>query len=526
MTLPHKISLIFLLFVLLLTGCSGEPATQIFITITIVSDGQQQNFKVPAGATVQTALDASGITLNTLDRIEPPTYTLLADQSIVRIVRVTESFEVEETILPFEQQTVPNESLPIDTTLNVQAGANGLQQITYRRVFENGVEISRSVFQVITIQEPIPQIQMVGVQKPYTSLPIAGKLAYLTAGNAWIMEGSTGSRRPIVTSADLDGRIFSLSPDGQWLLYTRKPSNNQKEIINSLWVVSLNQEKPEPLDLKVNNVVHSAGWMPNRTMTILYSTVEPRATAPGWQANNDLHILRFYESGRTQNTTILETNAGGIYGWWGMTFLPSPDGAQIAYTRPDGIGLVDTEKGLSRSLAEILPFQTGAEWAWVPGLSWSPDSSTLYTVNHVAMSGLANNEASPLFHIAAIGLDGRPITQIAFKSGMFAYPITSPIQTEGRYQIAYLETIFDQSESSRYRLITVDRDGSNRAVLFPPEGSPGLDPQAIQWSPASMPQSPWWIAFIYKGNLWFVDPQTSSAQPITGDGLITDIDWK
>lgn len=523
----HKISLIFIfILITLLSACSSQQTAQIFISVTIVADNQQQVFKVPAGSTVQTALDVSGITLNTLDRVEPPTYTLLSDQSIIRVVRVTESFEVEETVLPFEQQTVPNESLPAGQTLRVQAGSNGLQQITYRRVFENGIEISRSVFKVVTIQDPIPQIEMIGVQRPYTSLPIAGKLAYLTAGNAWIMEGNTGSRRPIVTTADLDGRIFSLSPDGQWLLYTRKPKAEQTNTINTLWVVSLNQEKPEPIDLKISNVVHYAGWFPNRSMTILYSTVEPRSTAPGWQANNDLHQLRFYESRRTQDTLLLEANAGGIYGWWGTSFAPSPNSEHIAYVRPDGIGLVDTEKGLMRPLADILPFQTRADWAWVPGLSWSPDSTTLYTVNHVAMSGLANSEASPLFHIAAIGLDNRPITQIALKSGMFAYPVTSPFQTEGRYQIAYLETIFDQSENSRYRLIVIDRDGSNRRILFPNEGMPGLDPQTVCWSPSAIPESPWWIAFVYQGNLWFSDPQTGKAQPITGDGLITNIDWK
>jgi hypothetical protein len=63
---------------------------------------------------------------------------------------------------------------------------------------------------------------MVGVQKPFTPMPIPGKLVYIASGNAWIMEESTGNRRPVVTTGDLDGQIFSLSPKGEWLLFSRK----------------------------------------------------------------------------------------------------------------------------------------------------------------------------------------------------------------------------------------------------------------------------------------------------------------
>jgi len=66
------------------------------------------------------------------------------------------------------------------------------------------------------------------------------------------------------------------------------------------------------------------------------------------------------------------------------------------------------------------------------------------------------------------------------QSGMFAYPVPSPIQLypsgENSYQVAYLQAMFpDQSETSPYRLVVMDRDGSNPKVVFPPEGEPGLD---------------------------------------------------
>jgi hypothetical protein len=34
------------------------------------------------------------------------------------------------------------------------------------------------------------------------------------------------------------------------------------------------------------------------------------------------------------------------------------------------------------------------------------------------------------------------------------------------------------------------------------------------------------IAFIYNGNIWFVDSNSEVAQQITGDGLTTQVDWR
>ena len=128
----------------------------------------------------------------------------------IKITRVREDFQIEESSIPFERQTVRNESLPEGQILLIQPGSNGTRQVTYRRVFENETPGPRTVFKTITLTEPQPEIVMVGVQTPFTAVTISGKIAYLTAGNAWIMETSTANRRPLITSGDLDGYIFNL----------------------------------------------------------------------------------------------------------------------------------------------------------------------------------------------------------------------------------------------------------------------------------------------------------------------------
>ena len=62
---------------------------------------------------------------------------------------------------------------------------------------------------------------------------------------------------------------------------------------------------------------------------------------------------------------------------------------------------------------------------------------------------------------------------------MFAYVSVSSVQPSSRerpYEVAYLQAIFpEQSETSRYRVVVMDRDGSNRRTIFPANDAPGLE---------------------------------------------------
>jgi hypothetical protein len=529
--LPGKktgVFLFLLTFVIVLVACTPQTAsTPASIQVKIAVDGSTLSLAVPPGSSVEYALDSAKISLGELDRIDPTSYSILADGDTIRVTRVREEFEIQETTISFERQTVRNESLPEGQTLLIQAGSNGSQQTTYRILFEDDQEVSRTVFKIDTLVEAQPEIMMVGVQTPFSPTSIPGRLAYLTGGNAWVMEETTGNRRPLVTTGDLDGRIFRLSGDASWLLFTRKADEDSSDI-NTLWAISLDQENARPINLKTKNVIHFADWIPGAGLSILYSTVEPRSAAPGWQANNDLIRLSFGSGGTiVKQETLLESNSGGIYGWWGTSFAWSPDGETLAYARPDSIGLVDFEEKDLLPLTDIIPYQTGSDWAWVPGFGWSPDGNAIFFTQHAAMSGLTNNEASPLFNLAALlpGLNSDTLTLVN-QSGMFAYPVASPAGTDGNYQLAYLQSIFkDQSETSNYRIMIMDQDGSNQRGLFPDQGSSGIEPQELVWSPEAV-EGTYLLAVIYQDNLYLINTSNGQSQQITGDGLISMIDWQ
>lgn len=509
---------------ILLTACRSPQVTGEDILVTINADGESQAVTLPSGSTVSQALQTADITIGSVDKAEPPLYTVLSNDDSVTLIRVQENFETEQVVIPFERQVVRNESLPDGETRLVQAGVNGLQELTFRVVLEDGEEISKSIVKSVSLQEAAPEIMMVGAQSSFAPIPIPGTIAYLAGGNAWIIDTSTANRTPIVTTGDLDGRIFFLSPNGRYLVFSRKSTKPADQEINTIWAVRTNGGTP--FSTGIANVVHSAEWIPG-TNSIVYSTVEPRTTAPGWQANNDLHRYSITTGAKAK---ILDASSGGVYGWWGMSFSFSPDG-RLAYARPDGIGLVDIDGKYIKPLIDITPFNSHSDWAWLPSISWGADGNTLYYTTHALPPSLVNEEDSPFFDVSAVSFSNDTNIEIVQKTGMFAYPTSSYLQSsssERQYQVAYLQAIFpEQSETSRYRIVVMDRDGSDQRTIFPANDAPGLHPQVPAWAPESIEgQTGDFIAVVYQGNLWLVDSGNSQAYQVTGDGLVTKIDWK
>jgi resuscitation-promoting factor RpfB len=248
--------LLALILLAFLAGCNSPAApAQASIRVTILADGETTQVRVPAGSSVDSTLIAANLVAGTLDRTDPPLTSVLKTDSTVRLIRVEETYDVRQETVPFEHQSVRNESLPEGDTRLIQPGVNGVKEITYRRVLEDGSEISHTAVKESMITDPVPEIVMVGVQMPFSPLPIPGKIAYLTGGNGWVIETTTGLRHPVVTTGDLDGHIFSLSPDGGWLLFSRKGSKSDPKAINSLWIASTGSDVSQLVDIRVANVI-------------------------------------------------------------------------------------------------------------------------------------------------------------------------------------------------------------------------------------------------------------------------------
>jgi hypothetical protein len=555
------LTIIAILVLLIASAC--QPANEeTGPSITLVTENGTQTIVLNGEITVNDVLRRAGVTPDDNDRVNPPGYVQVADGMTITVVRVDEENVVVEESIPFERRTTLNDGLPAGDTQLLQAGVNGVAEVTYRITYENGIEVARSEIRRVIITTPQDEVVMVGSRGELPTVTVNGTLAYLSGGNAWIIRQNSANRRPLTLDGGLDGRVFDLSADGARLLFTRAPEGTLLDTaeegdatatpegtgpFNVLWVVfDTTDMESEPIRIDLENILY-AEWVPGAERTIAYTTAEPRPSFPGWQANNDLWIAQLSLNGAAvQRRQVLEPSSGGVYGWYGTQFAFTPDGETMAWAQPDAVGILaplsDDEEGgepTPTSLAEgsVLPGSFTREalvnfaphnaydFVWLPGLSWASDGQLLLTTIHGAPLGSEAPEDSPVFDLIAIHPFQHYTIDLTPRVGMWAAPQFSPPRTPDEItpgiSIAYLQAI-DPLDSvvSSYRLAVMDRDGSNRRVIFPPEGEPGLSAQVFAWSPDGRQ-----IALVRQGNLFLVDVVTGLAQQLTADSLSSTPQW-
>jgi hypothetical protein len=488
--------------------------------VALVVGGEKQALEVTAQyLSVRGLLEAMEVTLGPQDRVEPDLYVEVTEGLTVTVVRVEESFATERQPLPFTHQTVRSEAVPEGQRRLLQTGANGEVEITYQVTMEDGVEVAREEVRRETLTEPVDEIVLVGVQGELTSVPISGTIVYLSGGNAWLMRESSDLRRNITGSGDLDGRVFALSADGARLLFTRALVGDVNSPLNSLWLARTSLVGEEPQYLGVTGVVWGE-WAPDRPQ-LAYSTAERTGGVPGWKAQNDLWLMTLPEEGSGREAEIemlLPATAEIPYAWWGRSFAWSPAGDYIAYAQADEVGIVAVSGKQPVPLLSFPPYRTQSHWAWVPSVSWSPDSYLLSFVRHEGdLEGL-DPEDSPVFGLWAMSVDGNLQVRLAEEVGMWAAPRWS-LSPDG--VLAYGQAQSPRnSQDSRYDLLVMDRDGSNAQHLFPPEGLMGLIAPDVAWSPAGGA-----LLVEYEGNLYRLDTEDGGLDQLTSDGQSSHPRW-
>jgi dipeptidyl aminopeptidase/acylaminoacyl peptidase len=475
----------------ILVGCQDQPQP-VFIEVDF-----SRRAVTSDSVTVRDALNASGVSLGPLDRVNPDLYVETQPGMTIVVTRVEEKFETQRVPVPFGRKSVTNEALPTGETRLIQLGVNGEDEITFRITLENGIEVDRTQVSRIPIIDPVDEIIAVGAQDRLEPVRLESTVAYLSAGNAWVMRGTSIARRTLTTEGDLDSRVFELSPDGQWLLYSRRLEGDIETPINQLWMINTTIVGETPISLPIQGVLY-AEWSPDGKQ-IAYSTAERTPSAPGWRANNDLQLVRSADilnpnpAESVEVTQVISPSTVGVYSWWGTSFRWSPDGRQVAYARADQIGVVDILSQTTTILADFIAYQTYSEWVWVPALSWSPDSQFVAAVLHAPPVANEQPQDSLAFDLSLFAADGSLSAKIDEQVGMWTSPAWGPAG------IVYGQAVNPlRSVDSRYALYIRDRDGSNPRQLFPAAEEPGVEPPPqIAWSPNGQN-----FIFVYNGNLY------------------------
>ena len=105
---------------------------------------------------VSEALQTVGIQTGEKDIVSPALPMPIPADGNIRVTRVTTEDITTEQIIPYQSQTVRNESLPDGETRIIQQGQNGTRQTITRYTYEDGIQTAKSIFSVLTIKEAVP----------------------------------------------------------------------------------------------------------------------------------------------------------------------------------------------------------------------------------------------------------------------------------------------------------------------------------------------------------------------------------
>lgn len=139
-----------------------------------------------AAATVGEALADAGIALQGLDRSEPDEDAPVPEDGKIRVRRINESVQLEQTTLPHETEWQADAAAELDTISVVQLGQNGVQAARTRVRYEDGEEASRKEEEQRVLVEAKKQINGYGTKIVVRTVVVDGiEIEYYRAVNVF-----------------------------------------------------------------------------------------------------------------------------------------------------------------------------------------------------------------------------------------------------------------------------------------------------------------------------------------------------
>ena len=280
------------------------------------------------------------------------------------------------------------------------------------------------------------------------------RIAYTSAGNVWLIEG-TDPPRQLSHTGHAD-RVL-LSSDGELVAYVHNDFESdvvELHVVNTDGSgdrVALDQadfDSLYPLKEAQHFLPSQMAFLPG-THRLLFNT-QATFEGPGLVKNDDIISIDLDTDSLDR---LLPPGSGG-------DFYLSPDGSMLALIQTTNIGFSDSD-GLNLH-SELLTFpavMTYSEFSFYPEPVWSPDSSH-FAVVIPSEDPLAPNPTSTVWILSA---DGSPPIQTTLIVGQSFFPqaFGAPVIAPDLSKVAFIRSGSEQNEG---QLIIADEDGSSEII--------------------------------------------------------------
>ncbi len=315
------------------------------------------------------------------------------------------------------------------------------------------------------VQETTRAVDPTEVAATPTAASPAAVIAYAKDGVVYLW--SAGTSRPLTSPGSAVFNVL-LSDDGSRVAYTRQVDDLRQEI----WAVPtdgmdgtllMSSADFAAIDMEALAVLpNQIGWVPGSH--ILAFNTHQVFEGPGISPYDDLHLIDVDTFER--RTPFLAGEGGDFYF--------SPDGAQVAFSTPTRVDLVNLDGSNRRSAA--LSFEmvlTFSEYMLYPPLVWAADSSSVWAAipPHDAMAVPAQPTT-----VWSIPADGSPAVKTSEFNVAPLLGFELPISPDTQ-RVAYLAEI-GAAPDTQLELHLRTLDGSTDETIH---AAPFMD--FLSWSP-------------------------------------------
>lgn len=134
--------------------------------VAIKVDGKNLTLKT-TDTTVMSVLEKAGIKLNPKDRVQPSLDSKVYRGMEIKVTRVTVKYITEKERIYYHLIRRKNDELDKGVTRIVQQGHEGVKEVTYKVIYEDGVEVKREIVQEKVLKEKQDKIVEYGTRDSF-----------------------------------------------------------------------------------------------------------------------------------------------------------------------------------------------------------------------------------------------------------------------------------------------------------------------------------------------------------------------